>query len=169
MKKLTYTKSLSAVLFALLFLAACTKDENETAKLQSESDDAEMNIQGNAVGAANINGLISKDAADRMQTAFNAKYGVSNGTEHVAFSVKDLNNYVQELKRKYKSDSIYVSFGVYDEKTAVNKKDVGRITVFFFGKNNNPKKGTGNIKSQEAEDDGTGSGSNYFNHGTIWP
>lgn len=168
MKKTLTNRGLLAVLFSILLITACTKDDNETTKLQNESDDAEMNIQGNAADVS-INGLISKDAADRMQSNFNAKYGVSNGTEYVAFSVKDMANYVQALKSKYKSDSVYVSFGVYDEKTAVNKKDVGRITVFFFGKNNNPKKGSGNVRSQEAEDDGTGTVSNYFNHGNIWP
>jgi uncharacterized protein YoxC len=168
MKKIIINKSLLAAVFSVLLFAACTKDENETAKLQSNTDDGELSIQGNAIGSVAISGLISKDAADRMQENFNKKFASSNGTEYVAFSVKDLGNYVQQLKSKYKSDSVYVSFGVYDEKTAVNQKDVGRITVFFFGKNNNPKN-SGSIRSQERVDDGTDAGSNYFNHGNIWP
>ncbi|MFX7140550.1 hypothetical protein ABTH88_21705, partial [Acinetobacter baumannii] len=80
---------------------------------------------------------ISEETAERMQDAFERKYASANTTEYVAFSIKDLDNYIQQLKAQYKSDSVYVSFGVYDEKTAVNKKDIGRITVFFLGKNNN--------------------------------
>ncbi|MGL6068545.1 MAG: hypothetical protein ACRC0I_07295, partial [Sediminibacterium sp.] len=79
----------------------------------------------------------------------------------------DLDNYIQQLKSQYKSDSVYVSFGVYDEKTAVNKKDIGRITVFFLGKNNNAVK-KGDIRGQDVTL-GDGSGSNYLNHGSIWP
>jgi hypothetical protein len=168
MKKTMTNKSLLAALFTVLLFTACSKDENETAKLQGNAENEEMLIQGNAFGTEPINGLISKDAAERMQDNFNKKFASSNGTEHIAFSVNDLGNYVKQLKNKYKSDSVYVSFGVYDEKTAVNKKDIGRITVFFFGKNNNPNQ-SGNIRSQEVLDDGTGTGSNYFNHGSIWP
>ena len=123
-----------------------------------------MNLSSQAINGSNIRGLISKEAAERMGENFNQAYKTKNGTEYVAFSVRDMSNYLQQLKGKYKSDSVYVSFGVYDEKTAVKRKDIGRITVFFMGKNNN--KTNGNIRSQEAEDDGT---SNYFNHGTIWP
>jgi hypothetical protein len=166
MKKVIRNKAVWLALALSATIIACSKDDNETAKLQSQSDAAELSVRGNAAGA--INGLISREAAERMQEAFEKKYSSANGTEYVAFSVKDLDNYMQQLKAKYKSDSVYVSFGVYDEKTAVNKKDIGRITVFFLGKNNNATK-NGNIRGQEVLDDGTGTGSNYLNHGTIWP
>lgn len=165
MKKLLSNKCLWLALSLSATMMSCSKDDNDTAKLQNQSDNNELSVRGNA--AAPINGLISEDAAERMQEAFAKKYKSANSTDYVAFSIKDIDNYVQQLKAKYKSDSIYVSFGVYDEKTAVNKKDIGRITVFFLGKNNNSVK-KGDIRGQDVLlDDGTGS--NYLNHGSIWP
>ena len=167
MKKYFTIKILGTLLIAMA-ITSCQKDQTETEMTQSSNSNDEMSIRGNAVAAADISGLISQESAERMRENFDRSYKSHNKTEYVAFSVKDISNYMHQLKSKYKSDSVYVSFGVYDEKTAVNKKDAGRITIFFMGKNKVSLKG--NIKSQdEVIDDGTGSGSNYFNHGTIWP
>jgi len=166
MRKFLNFQLIAASLFAFsISLTSCQKDQDVADEATSESSTInEMNISSQAVNGTNIRGLISKETAERMGQNFNKTYKTKNGTEYVGFS-SDMSNYLQQLKDKYKSDSVYVSFGVYDEKTAVNKKDVGRITVFFMGKNNN-KNASGNIKSQRAEDDDA---SNYFNHGSIWP
>lgn len=161
------TKHLTAItiFFLAITLIACQKDENAS-KLKLAEANNEMGISGSAVTGTDINGLITESAADRMKRKFNATYTNSNKTEYVSFSVKDIANYLDQLKKKYKSDSVYVSFGVYDEITAVDKKDIGRVTVFFLGKNNLSKKG--DIRSQN--DAGTDpKGSNYLNHGTLWP
>ncbi len=150
---------------ASITLVSCQKAQEEVMDPTVENAVDEGNITGQAAGNT-IRGLISKEAAERMGEKFNETYKTKNASQYIAFSTKDLRNYMDLLKRKYKSDSVYVSFGVYDEKTAVKKSDIGRVTVFFMGKNMNTK--TGNIKSQAA-DDVMDDGSNYFNHGSIWP
>ena len=155
----------ASFIVASILLSSCQKDQDVADEATSKSNTIdEMNISSQAVTGTNIRGLISKEAAERMGKNFNQNYKTNNSSEYVAFSVKDMSNYLQALKAKYKSDSVYVSFGVYDEKTAVSKKDIGRITVFFMGKNNNNTQG--NIRSQKAEEEDA---SNYFNHGTIYP
>ena len=149
---------------ASLTLVSCQKAQEEATDPKVENAVDEGNISAQAAGNT-IRGLISKEAAEQMSKNFNETYKSANTSQYVAFSIKDLGNYLDQLKRSYKSDSVYVSFGVYDEKTAVNKSDIGRVTVFFMGKNRNTK--TGNINSQATDD--LDDGSNYFNHGTIWP
>jgi hypothetical protein len=166
MKKYFNIKMLSITLLAVaLTLSACQKDQEEATDPTVENSFDEGRISGQATNNT-IRGLISREAAERMGEKFNQTYKAENASKYVAFSIKDLGNYLDQLKRSYKSDSVYVSFGIYDEKTAVKQTDIGRITVFFMGKNMNTK--TGNIKTQAA-DDVLDDGSNYFNHGTIWP
>jgi hypothetical protein len=164
MRKFLNFKFVAASLIAAAFTLSSCQKEQEPADESANSGRDESKISSQAVNGTNIRGLISKETAERMAETFNQAYKTKNGTEYVAFAVNDMSNYLLQLKEKYKSDSVYVSFGVYDAKTAVNKADIGRITVFFMGKNNN--KSTGNIRSQSTEDDGS---SNYFNHGSIWP
>ncbi|TAH12363.1 MAG: hypothetical protein EAZ12_02530 [Sphingobacteriia bacterium] len=153
------------MVLASLTLVSCQKAQEEVIEESVENEFDEGNISAQAAGNT-IRGLISKEAAERMGEKFHETYKTKNASQYIAFSTKDLRNYMDLLKRKYKSDSVYVSFGVYDEKTAVKKSDIGRVTVFFMGKNKNKK--TGNIKSQAANDV-LDEGSNYFNHGNIWP
>ncbi len=153
------------MVLASLTLVSCEKAQEEAIDPTVENAVDEGNISAQAAGNT-IRGLISKEAAERMGEKFNETYKSKNTSQYVAFSIKDMGNYLDQLKRKYKSDSVYVSFGVYDEQTAVKKSDIGRVTVFFMGKNLKTK--TGNIKSQ-AIDDVMDDGSNYFNHGSIWP
>lgn len=152
----------ATLLTASLSLSSCQK-EQESADEPVGINDV-VRISSQEVNATNIRGLISKETAESMSQTFNQTFKTSNSTEYVAFGLNDMDNYLQMLKAKYKSDSVYVSFGVYDEKTAINQKDVGRITVFFMGKNN--KTTSGNIRSQETPGDSV---SNYLNHGSIWP
>jgi hypothetical protein len=166
MKKYFNNKILTLTMLAMvLTFSACQKEQEEATDPTVENTFDESKISGQAT-ANNIRGLITKDAAERMAKRFNETYKTSNTSQYVAFSTKDLGNYMDLIRKKYKSDSVYVSFGIYDAKTAVKKSDIGRITVFFMGKNNNTK--TGNIKTQAA-DDQTDESSNYFNHGSIWP
>ena len=165
MKKYFNFRMLTVLIgIASLSLVSCQKAQEEANDPTVENTVNEGNISAQATGNT-IRGLISKEAAESMSQKFSETYKSANTSQYVAFSTKDLNNYLDQLKRNYKSDSVYVSFGVYDEKTAVKKSDIGRITVFFMGKNMNTK--TGNIKTQAA--DGLEDGSNYLNHGTIWP
>lgn len=168
MKKYFTMKFLGVLLIAAA-VSSCQKDQGENSLTQTSSAQEEGSVSGQAVAANNISGLISEASGEELRENYHNKNARSgNETEYVAFSVKDLSNYLALIRSKYKSDSIYVSFGVYTEKTAVSKKDIGRTTIFFMGKNNVSK--AGKIRSQDdTEDDGTGFGSNYLNHGTIYP
>ncbi|TAG13943.1 MAG: hypothetical protein EAZ35_09305 [Sphingobacteriia bacterium] len=163
--KILFTKRLSiigSILLATTFMA-CEKDQADTNTLRSSETDTEMSISGSAA-SGEINGLITESAADRMKSNFNKTFTTGKKTESITFSVKDLSNYLAQLKTKFKSDSVSVSFGVYDETTAVKKKDIGRITVFFKG--NGKKSKNGNIGGQEDEPSAPGK---YLNHGALFP
>ncbi|MBT9485738.1 hypothetical protein [Sediminibacterium sp.] len=166
MKNLFSKRFLALGVIASLSFTACQKAETEANALQSNKKDAEMNVVGSAANATAINGLISESAAERMQKEYKENYEGDNYTEHVVFKISDLQKYLDQLKKTYKSDKVYVYFGQYDEVTAPNPSYKGRVSVFFLG--NNKTSNSGNFRSQNTTD-GPGDGSNYLNHGTIWP
>lgn len=167
MKNLISKRFLTLGVIASLSFTACQKAETESNLIQSNNKDNDMNLVGSAA-AVSIKGLISEDAAKAMQDAYQKKFGAQTKTEYVEFNVKEVDNFVKQIKWKYKSDKVRVYFGVYDEKTTTNPAYIGRTTVFFLGNNN--KSNSGNIRSQNTRDPGNPTdGSNYMNHGTIWP
>ena len=167
MKKYFTIKFLGVLLIAAA-VSSCQKDQGDTTLMQASGTQEEGRVSGQAITANNISGLISEESGENLRENYHNKNARSgNETEYVAFSVKDLSNYLALIRSKYKSDSVYVSFGVYDEKTAVNKKNIGRTTIFFMGKNNVSK--AGRIRSQDDTGEDNGDGSNYLNHGTIYP
>jgi hypothetical protein len=97
----------------VLTFSACQKEQEEATDPAVENTFDEGNISGQAT-ANNISGLITRDAAERMAKKFNETYKTSNASQYVAFSTKDLGNYMDLIRKKYKSDSVYVSFGIYD-------------------------------------------------------
>jgi hypothetical protein len=168
MKNLFSKRFLALGVIASLSFTACQKAETEANALQSNNKDVEMNLVGSAAKASAINGLISESAAARMQETYKKNYSGKNFTEYVVFDVEDMEKYIKEIKTKYKSDKVYVYFGQYDEVTAPKPAYKGRVSVFFLG--NNKKSNSGNFRSQDVGDGSTpGDGSNYLNHGTIWP
>ncbi|WP_439505260.1 hypothetical protein [Sediminibacterium sp.] len=167
MKNLISKRFLGLGVVVLLSLTACQKAETESSMLQSSSKDAEMKIVGSARSTSAIKGLISESAATRMQETYKKNYKGSNYTEYVVFDVDDMEKYIKELKNKYKSDKLYVYFGQYDEVTAPKPEYNGRVSVFFLG--NNRITNSGNIRSQSVGDGTSIDGSNYLNHGNIWP
>jgi hypothetical protein len=83
---------------------------------------------------ARFAGSISTAYAAALQANFKDKYGDNNQTYQIAFSAKDLSAFISNLQAKYKSDIIYVNFGLYGKGApAVNWKDNGRLTVFLQG------------------------------------
>lgn len=167
MKNLISKRFLALGVIVSLSLTACQKAETESNPLQSSSNDAEMNIVGSARSGSSIKGLISESAATRMQETYKKNYKGDNYTEHVVFDIDDMEQYIKEIKKKYKSDKVYVYFGQYDNVTAPKKEYNGRISVFFLGSNRITN--SGNIRSQSVGDGTSVDGSNYLNHGTIWP
>jgi hypothetical protein len=79
--------------------------------------------------------MISKDDAASMAAEYAKAYNnarSSKFTQSVTFDIKDLQNFLAVLKRKG-GQSVTVNFGVYNEKTAHNPSQIGRLTVFFTG------------------------------------
>lgn len=163
--KFNFRKSLSVIgsfLLATTFIS-CEKDQTDANALRASETNTEMAISGSATSS--INGLITEEAAARMQASFSKAFTGAKKTESVTFSVKDLNNYLAQLKSKYKSDSVSVCFGIYDETTAVSKKDIGRMTVLFKGNGKKTKKGS--IAGQD--DEPIGEPGRNLNHGCLFP
>lgn len=169
MKNLLSKRFLALGVIASLSFTACQKAETESNALQSNKKDAEMNVIGSAANASAIKGLISESAAARMQETYKKNYTGKNYTEHVVFNIEDLQKYLDQLKKTYNSDKVYVYFGQYDGVTAPSPSYNGRISVFFLG--NNKRSNSGNFRSQNVGDRTgvPGEGSNYLNHGSIWP
>ena len=70
-----------------------------------------------------------------------------------------------DMRRKYKSDKIYVNFGMYGKgANPVNSKDWGRLTVFFTG-NKTPTSSNGGRKTDGASD----GFDEFLNHGQLTP
>ena len=136
MKKFTFFlgTALLILVVGVLFLS-CQKEQSsvtdETAKVASSENN---NIVGVA-GTTSWAGSIDPAYAASLAANYLKKYGEDdNQTQSVAFSAKDLIAYITNLQNKYKSDIIYVNFGVYGKGAKpVNAKDWGRLTVFFTG------------------------------------
>lgn len=161
--------TLTAIVMIAFAAVSCQKDSGADNTTQAASTTNELSVKGQAT-TLDINGLISQATADKMKGNYkNNGYKSQTPTEYVAFSIKDLSNYIELLKVKYKSDSIYVYTGIYDDGTAKNKNYVGRQTIYFMGKNN--VSSTGDVKSQflDVYSEDLIDGSNYLNHGNIYP
>ncbi len=167
MKNIITKRFLALGVVAALSFTACQKAETQADLVQSNNEDAEMNLVGSASRRNNIKGLISESAASRMAATYKQNYKGNNYTEYVVFDVEDMEKYIKQIKKRYKSDKVYVYFGQYDEVTAPNPKDKGRVSVFFLG--NNKLSSSGNFRSQATTDGTDIEGSNYLNHGTIYP
>ena len=157
MKKLSLIGKAAVTMSLVVCLMACQKQQDATVQATDE------NIIQNAAGTGTPSGNIDRDDAEDLAETF--KKSGSGSTEYVAFKIKDLQLFLNNIQAKYKSDVVYVNLGVYTEKTAPSKNLVGRTTVFFSG--NNKKKSLGGIvKTNDlAELDF----SDYLNHGQIYP
>ena len=151
---------LLSVIVACLFLA-CQKEQNTVATATDGGSGERINIVGVA-GNGTFQGSIDGSYAAALKANYLKINSGGNQTLQVAFSAKDLSEFINFLQKKNKSDIIYVNFGVYGNGAqAPNPLDNGRLTVFFTGNNiSNP---SGNIHA-----DGSASGE-YLNHGEIFP
>lgn len=109
-------------------------------------------------------GSIERSYADALAYNFAEKFDNNNQTLQVAFSEAELTAFIASLKTRFKSDIIYVNFGLYGKGAApLDPKDNGRMTVFFTG-NNMPKNGS-KVKGFAIE----GDADEFLNHGQIFP
>lgn len=157
MKKLVLL--FGTIMLVTVFFSSCQKE-------QTVAETPAANENSNIVGVAGVGpyaGSIAPSYAASLAANYADKYG--NKSIRVEFKAKDLVAFINGLQAKYKSDIIYVNFGIYDEKNApaVNKKDNGKLTVFFTG-NKIP------APSSSRRTDGVLDGLDEFlNHGQIYP
>ncbi len=162
MKKFLHNKKLVilAAIVAIGFLG-CQKAEvvADTTVAASEA----TVINGSSTNGK-FKGSINRSYADALAYNFAQKFDDNEQTLQVAFSEAELTAFIASLKTRYKSDIIYVNFGLYGKGAApLDSKDNGRMTVFFTG-NNMPKKG-GTVKGFAIE----GDADEFLNHGQIFP
>jgi len=148
MKKFQILGTVLLLSVVTTLLVACQKEQDGVTNEVSKSTDE--SITAIQVDASNIPGIIPQNEA----AALAARYAAArvNKTTAVSFSVKDIQNYLNLLKRN-RSEKIYVNFGMYDN---------GRLTVFFSG---DKKSGSGNIRNSDLMNETR----EFLNHGGLFP
>jgi len=164
MKKFSFIGG--SVLFALVVVfvfMACQKEQS-TVATDTPSGSESAVIHGTSSNGP-FDGSINGTYADALAKNFAKKYDDDDQTLQIAFSAKDLSAFIASLQTKYKSDIIYVNFGLYGKNAAApNNKDNGRMTVFFTG--NHMPKSTGNTRGNGLAVSNTDA---FLNHGQIFP
>jgi hypothetical protein len=165
MKKFSFISSVFVLTVVVGFLFIGCQKETTTADDSTINNSENTNIKaisGNGIFA----GSIDNAYGDALRSNYINKFDQGDGklTLQVAFSAKDLAAFINTLQTKNNADIIYVNFGVYGRNAwAPNRKDNGRLTVFFSG--NKPRQ-NGEIKTNgvaaEAE-------SESLNHGAAIP
>lgn len=155
---------------AIALFVSCQKEQSsvtnpENNAVSSLQEGRVTGVTGAGPYAGSIQSSYAAALADNYVKKFNGQ------TQSVAFKTKDLIAFLTNLQNKYKSDVIYVNFGVYGKGAApVSSKDYGKLTVFFTG---SKAATTGNKRVDEAStqdpNDPNSSNDQYLNHGGIWP
>lgn len=164
MKKFSSLAGLCIFLLFASTLVSCQKEQAATNDSTTNTSSENANVVGVA-GSGPYAGSISISYADALAANYAKKYNDDNRTQYVAFNAKDLVAFINNLQAKYKSDIIYVNFGVYGKGALpVNAKDYGRLTVFFTG-NKIP------APSASRRTDGTTDATTdeFLNHGGLVP
>lgn len=133
MKKFQILGTVLVLSVVTILLVACQKEQDGITNDSSSQN--EKPIVAIEADASSITGMISEDAAASMAAEYAKAYSNARNskyTQSVTFDIKDLQTFLAVLKRKG-GQSVTVNFGVYNEKTAHNPSQVGRLTVFFTG------------------------------------
>ena len=170
MKKFSFLSAavlLSSIVVVLLI--SCQKEQSAVSNEPEMSSTEQTHIVALA-GSGPYSGSINPTYAASLAANYEKKYG-NNGNnddhaQYVAFSAKDLVSFINNLQTKYKSDIIYVNFGVYGKGALpLNSKDYGKLTVFFTG---NKISGTNTTRSFGVDADDAAN-DEFLNHGGIYP
>jgi hypothetical protein len=148
MKKFQILGTVLLLSVVTILLVACQKEQDGVTN-EANSTKSDESVSAIEVDASNIPGIIDRSEAAKMA----ARYSSSgmNKTTAVSFDIKDIQNYLNALKRD-RSSKIYVNFGMYEN---------GRLTVFFSG---DKKNSSGSVRGNFAEDEGK-----FLNHGGLFP
>lgn len=159
------TALLSALV--IVFLVSCQKEQSTATADSAAATGESARVVGISGSGPALSGSINGPYAAALAANYAKKYGGSsdNQAQSVAFSAKDLIAFINSLQTKYKSDLIYVNFGVYGKGAApVDAKDYGKLTVFFTGGSS-----TSSNRRNNDGGDGIGDGGDALNHGSIYP
>lgn len=145
-------------------MVSCQK-EQATATDQEANTSTESSRVVGVAGAGPYAGSIDISYAAALAANYTAKYDDNTQPQYVVFDAKDLVAFINNLQSKYKSDKIYVNFGVYGKGALpVNSKDYGRLTVFFTG-NRIPAPSSSNQNTNGADEPSDA----FLNHGGLVP
>lgn len=166
MKKFSILSATLMVGVALALVVSCQKESSAT----TQNDATVVASEGRVAATAGVGpyaGSIQSTYAASLADNFAKKF--DGQSQAVAFKAKDLISFLTNLQNKYKSDVIYVNFGVYGRGAApVDSKDYGKLTVFFSG---NKTGSEGNKRTDDGPTNPNDPSNNdqYLNHGGIWP
>jgi hypothetical protein len=168
MKKFSFLSAavlLSSVVVVLLI--SCQKEQSAVSNEPEMSAIDETHIVALS-GSGPYSGSIKPSYASSLAANYAKKYGSDEGqAQYVAFSAKDLVAFINGLQAKYKSDIIYVNFGVYGRGALpIKSKDYGRLTVFFTG---NKIPGTNTQRNFGVDADNLSDNDEFLNHGNLFP
>ncbi|MES2371022.1 MAG: hypothetical protein V4557_00480 [Bacteroidota bacterium] len=168
MKKFSFLSAavlLSSIVVVLLI--SCQKEQSIASNEPSLNSTEETHIVALS-GNGPYSGSIKPSYAASLAANYAKKYGSDNNqTQYVAFSAKDLVAFINGLQAKYKSDIIYVNFGVYGQGALpVQSRDYGRLTVFFTG---NKILGSNTQRNFGAADADNAANDDFLNHGGLVP
>jgi hypothetical protein len=167
MKKFSFLSA--AVLLCsvvVVLLISCQKEQSAVSNEPEMSSTDETHMVALS-GSGPYSGSIKPSYASSLAANYAKKYGSDdNQAQYVAFSAKDLVAFINGLQAKYKSDIIYVNFGVYGRGALpLKSKDYGRLTVFFTGNKiagSATQRNFGVAADDVANDE-------FLNHGGIYP
>jgi hypothetical protein len=148
MKKFQILGTVLLLSVVTILLVACQKEQDGVTN-EVNNKSSEESVTAIQVNASDIPGIINRNEAADMAARY-AKSGI-NESIAVSFDIKDIQNYLNVLKRD-RSSKIYVNFGMYNN---------GRLTVFFSG---DKKSNNGSVRGNFAEDEGK-----FLNHGGLFP
>ena len=152
MKKFQILGTVLLLSVVTILLVACQKEQDGVTN-EVNSTKSEESVTAIEVNASDIPGIIDRNEAAKL--AANYKSANVNKSIAVSFDIKDIQNYLNVLKRD-RSSKIYVNFGMY-----VGGEKDGRLTVFFSG---DKKSNNGSVRGNFAEDEGK-----FLNHGGLFP
>jgi hypothetical protein len=167
MKKFSFRSATSMIIIAVALFLSCQKEQGAVASDTAAGATSEQVVVGKD-GSGPLSGAIPSSYAASLADNYRKRYGTDDKqSQSIAFSAKDLIRFINSLQTKYKSDIIYVNFGVYGKGAApVNANDYGRLTVFFTG-NNMP--GTSSTVRRDGIGDPDTESGQFLNHGGIAP
>lgn len=158
MKKLVFL--FGTIMLVTVLFSSCQKEQTAATEDTAATSERVVGV----AGTGPYEGSINAGYAASLAANYAKKFGGDDQTLRVEFKAKDLIAFINGMQAKYKSDIVYVNFGVYGRGAQpVNPKDYGRLTVFFTG-NKIP------APAATRRTDGIGDPLDEFlNHGQIYP